>query len=358
LTATNADIIHAEFTDRAGITEITLTAYTVTADAAFDAQLIRGAVGAFFVAVFADHLGTLIASVSANAKVLYAFDTFAAFGTKIAACTFKTGLALAADLIVSAVLTFFAASHTDYRAVGAAASAVADLFNAVFAESAFGAVVAITTDAVKADTALDTHLKLSAVGAFFAAIRADIGTLRATIAVIADKLHAHFAHAAFFTVVTLAATACKAHFAVAAQLIIGTVFALFPTFGAYDGAVRASSTAADTNIINAMFAHIACVTEITIPAYAFFTVAAFIADILIRTVLTLLSALFAKICTFRTSLAARTQIIRAMFTEQTSSAEVAVTTYAGETDSAILAKLIFTTIIAEFVAFGTTDGTV
>lgn len=63
-TAARANSIHAEFTERAGIAEVIITAYTVTAGAAFRAQLIRRTVGALFVALLTDHFCALIAAVA------------------------------------------------------------------------------------------------------------------------------------------------------------------------------------------------------------------------------------------------------------------------------------------------------
>ena len=227
MTTTKADIIHAEFADRAGVAEVVFTANTIPTGAAFGTQLIRCAIRAFFAALLADHLSALIASVAADTKIFHAIDTFAALGAKVAAGTVKAALALAAKLIVCTVLAFFAASLTDYSTVGASVAAVADKIHAVFAEPALGAVVSLTADAVKADIALGTKLSLRAVGAFFAAFLADIGTVGASVAVIADKIHAVFAYTAFFAVVALTADTIEAYTADSAHLVIGTVFAFF-----------------------------------------------------------------------------------------------------------------------------------
>ena len=129
----DADIIHAVFADTAFGTVVAVAAHTLKANAAFAAKLIIGTFFAFFAAFLTDD-GTLIASVSADAQIFHALDTFAALGTKVTADTVKTALALAAELIVRAVFAFLAASHTDYGAVGAPVTAVADLVDAVFAQ--------------------------------------------------------------------------------------------------------------------------------------------------------------------------------------------------------------------------------
>lgn len=130
--ASHADIIHAEFTNTAGVTEVTVSAHTVTAGTALGTQLIRCAIRAFFVALLADHLSALIASVSAYTQIFNAVDTFAAFGAKFAAGTVKTTFTLGAELIVRAVFAFFAAGYAYDGAVGAPVTAVADLVHTVF----------------------------------------------------------------------------------------------------------------------------------------------------------------------------------------------------------------------------------
>ena len=119
----------------------------------------------------------MVAAVPAGAQDFHTLAAFAALCAVFAAGTVKTALALAAELIVGTVFTFFTASHTDNRTVGASVAAVADLLYAVFAQQAFGAVVALTAETVKANIALDAKLQLGAVSAFFTAFRADVGTL-------------------------------------------------------------------------------------------------------------------------------------------------------------------------------------
>lgn len=114
LTTSHADIIHARFTDTAVVTEVIFAARAVAAGAAFGAQLILGTVGTLFAAALAYHFGTLITSVSAGTQNFNAFTAFAAFGAVFAACAVKTALAIGTQLIIGAVFAFFAASHTDY----------------------------------------------------------------------------------------------------------------------------------------------------------------------------------------------------------------------------------------------------
>ena len=225
----DADIIHAVFADTAFGTVVAVAAHTLKANAAFAAKLIIGTFFTFFAAFLTDN-GTLIASVSADAQIFHALDTFAALGTKVPAGTVKTSLALLAKLIVSAIFAFFAASHTDYRAFRASIAAVADLVDTVFTISAFGAVVALTADAVKAYSALDTQLFLGTVCTLFSALGADIRALRASVSAGADVIHTHFAESAIGAIIPLAAAARKAYLTVAAQLIVRAVFTLLAAF--------------------------------------------------------------------------------------------------------------------------------
>lgn len=185
----------------------------------------------------------MITAVSAYTQIFNAIYTFTALGAKVAAYTVKAALALAAQLVVCTVLAFFAASHTDHRAFRASVAAVADLLHAVFAEQAVRAIIALSTDAVKADVALGAKLSLRAVGAFFTALRTDVGTIGASVAVVADLIHAHFTQAAFLAVIPFTAATFETDLAVAAKLIIGTVFALLAAFGAYYSTFRAALAA-------------------------------------------------------------------------------------------------------------------
>ena len=155
LTAAYADKIHAVFTNTAVVAEVVFTAYTVTADTAFGTKLVRRTVGALFVALLTDCLGTLVASVSANAKILYAIDAFVTLGAVVTSDAVKAALALVAELIIRTVFTFFAARRTDDRAVRATIAAVADLVHTVFTDQTFRAVVALAAGAGEAYSTLN-----------------------------------------------------------------------------------------------------------------------------------------------------------------------------------------------------------
>ena len=277
LTAAHADIIHAEFTDTAVVTEVIFAADTVTAGAASGTQFIRRAVGTFFVALLAD-LGALVASVAAAAQIFHAVDAFAALGAVVAAGTVKTTFTLGAELIVRAVFAFFAAGYAYDGAVGAAVSAVADLIHAVFAQQAIRAVVALAADTIKADTALNTELQLGAVGTFFTAFGAYVGALRAAVAAGADIIHAHFAQSAVGAIVALAAATLEAYLAVTAELIVAAVFADSIAFRADDGAFRTAFAASDADLIHAEFALVAVQTVVALTAHTVITGSAVLAD--------------------------------------------------------------------------------
>ena len=208
----------------------------------------------------------MITAVSAYTQIFHAIYTFTALGAKFAAGTVKAAPALHAQLVVCTALAFFAASHTDHRAFRASVAAVADLLHAVFAQPAVRAIIALSTGAVKADVALDTKLSLRAVGAFFTALRTDVGTIGASVAVVAELIHAHFTQAAFFAVIPLTAATFETDLAVAAKLIIGAVFALLAAFGAYDRTFRAALAASGTDVINTELAKVAVYTVASIAA--------------------------------------------------------------------------------------------
>ena len=233
----------------------------------------------------------MITAVSACAKILYAIYTFTALGAKVTACTVKATLALGAQLIVSAVFTFFAASHTDYSAFRASVSTVADIINAVFTISAGGAVVALTAYTVKAYSALDTKLFLGTVCTLFAALGANIRALRASVAAGTDIFHAHFAESAIGTIIPLAAAACKAYLTVAAQLIVRAVFTLLAAFRTDYGTFRAALSASDADVIHAKFAKITVQTVVAVSAHTVIADSTVLANTAISTVLAFLTAL-------------------------------------------------------------------
>ena len=177
----------------------------------------------------------MVASVLAYTQIFHAIYAFAALGAVFAACTVKTAPALGTQLIVGTVFAFFTARNTDHRAVRASVAAGADLIHAVFTYQTFGAVVAFTAYAVKAYSALNAEFFLSAVCTLFAAFSTDIGAFRASVAAGADIFNAHFAESAVGAVIALASAAFKTDPTVAAELIISTAFALLAALGAYYG---------------------------------------------------------------------------------------------------------------------------
>lgn len=358
LTAAYTDIIHAEFADAAVFAEVVFTAHTFPAGAAFGTKLLRRTVGAFFTAVLADHLSTLVASVSAGTQNLHAFAAFSALGTVFAAGTVETALALTAELIVSAVFAFLAASHTDYRAFRASIAAVTDLVDAVFTISAFGTVVALTADAVKAYSALDTQLFLGTVCTLFAALGANIRALRASVATGTDIFHAHFAEPAIGTIIPLAAAACKAYLTVAAQLIVRAVFTLLAAFRTDYGTFRAALSASDADVIHAKFAKITVQTVVAVSAHTVIADSTVLANTAVGAVFTFFTARFAYQYTFGASPAAVTEIFRAVLAKQTLGAVVALAADAIKADTAVSAQLFFCTDHALLITFTAAAGTI
>ena len=100
--STDTDVIHAVFADRAVVAEVAITAHAVTAGAAFDAQLIRCAVGAFLTAFLADHIDTVgTAPTATDTDVIHAVFTDTAISAEVifTAYTFKAGATFRAQLI-------------------------------------------------------------------------------------------------------------------------------------------------------------------------------------------------------------------------------------------------------------------
>ena len=300
----------------------------------------------------------MITAVSAYTQIFDAIYTFTTLGTKVTASTVKTALALAAQLIVRTVLAFFAASHTDHRAFRASVAAVADLLHAVFAQPAVRAIVALSTDAVKADAALGAKLSLRAVGAFFTALRTDVGTVGASVAVVADLLHAHFTHAAFLAVIALTAAAFETDLAVAAKLIIRAAFTLLAAFRTDYGTFRAALTASDADIINAKFAKITVNAVVAVSAHTVVADPAVLANTAISAVFAFFAAGFTNKDAFGASPAAFTDIFRTVLAKQTVGTVISLSTNTGEAGSAVGAKLVFCTDYTLLITFAAAAGTI
>lgn len=106
LTTAKAYIVHAVFADLTCIAEATVTAHTFAADAAVGAQLIRCAVGTFLTAFLTDHIDTVgTASTAADTDVIHAEFTDRASVTEVivATDTVATGTAFGAQIIRCAV---------------------------------------------------------------------------------------------------------------------------------------------------------------------------------------------------------------------------------------------------------------
>ncbi len=330
---------------------------TVKAAFAITAELIVGTVFAFLAAIRADN-GAVRAAVSAVAQCFHTVDTETALGAKVAAGTVKTALAVGANLIVRAVFAFFAASYTDYGAFRASVAAVADLIHTVFAQPAVGAVVTITADALKADVALGAKLALRAVCALFAAVRAYIGAFRASVAAGTNIFNAHFAQAAVTAVIPITAAAFEANLTVAAELIIAAVFAYCIAFGAEDGAFRTAFTASDTDLVHAEFTKITVQTVVAVAADTVIAGSAVFANAAVRTFLAFLAAGFTDQDTLGTAPAAFTYVVRTEFTKLTFLTVVALAAQTGEASSAVGTKLILGAACALFIAFRAALGAV
>ena len=72
MTTAKADVIHAVFTDQAGVAETAVAANAVAADSAVGTNLIGCAAGAFFTAFRADLRAVRAARATADTDIIYA----------------------------------------------------------------------------------------------------------------------------------------------------------------------------------------------------------------------------------------------------------------------------------------------
>ena len=149
-------------------------AHTGVAEAAIYTDFAIGAVFTFFAAVRTD-LHTLRAASATVADKLCTVFTKLAFITEmpITAGAVFTDAAVAADLFGCAVGTFLPTFLTDHSAIRTSVAAETDILYAEFADTAFCAVVALTADTVKAGPTITAELVISAVFSFFSSIRSD-----------------------------------------------------------------------------------------------------------------------------------------------------------------------------------------
>ena len=149
---------------------MSFTAYTVPTHTAFTAKLIIGTGLALFPTFGAYH-SAIGASVTAIANHFNAVFTDSAFCTVIAltAYTIPTHTTFTAKLVICTRLTLFRASGTNYSAIRASITAIADLFNTVFTDSALRTIIALATYTVPTHTAFTAKLILSTHLTFFSA---------------------------------------------------------------------------------------------------------------------------------------------------------------------------------------------
>lgn len=179
------------------------------------------------------------ASVSAGAYVVYAVFTFSAFGAEVAFSSdaVKANSTSAADLVVSAVFALFAAVGTYRSALSTTVTAGAHRSNAVYAFTAFFTKQFFATDASNAQSASAADLVVSTVFAYFTAVGAYQCTVRAAVSAVADLLDTVFTYSAFGAVRAFATCTIPADAAVSAELIVGAVFTFLAALRAHHGAV-------------------------------------------------------------------------------------------------------------------------
>lgn len=98
MTTAKADVIHAVFTDQAGVAETAVAADAVAADAAIRTKLVRCAVGTFFAALRTDLRAVGAAPATSHADNIHAEFTYAAIIAEVifAAYTVTAGAAFGA----------------------------------------------------------------------------------------------------------------------------------------------------------------------------------------------------------------------------------------------------------------------
>ena len=109
---------------------------------------------------------------------------------------------------------------------------IADIFlrHGIFADTAIGTVVTLTTNTVKANTALTAQFIICAIRTFFTAFGTDfVSTFRTALTADTDIGHAVFTLVAVITVIALTADTVVTDAAGTADPV-RTVFTLFITF--------------------------------------------------------------------------------------------------------------------------------
>lgn len=223
-----ADIGRAVNTDAAGSAEIAVSC-TVRTDTAFGTKLVR-AVFALFKALLADDDAVHTSAAAETDFHTVLADAAVRTVVAFAADAVKANAAFRTDFVIRTVHAFIGTLRTDFGTFGASFAAGTDLIHAVFAFFAADAEVSVTADTVHADPAVSADTAVGTVFTLFAAFRADQRTFGAAVPAGANLFHTVFAKSAFGAVVAVTADAIKTSFTVGAQHVIGTIFALFSAF--------------------------------------------------------------------------------------------------------------------------------
>lgn len=211
-------------------TVITFAAHAIETNAAFRADFIIRTFHAF-VKTFRADFGAVHTAVSAAAD-FHTVLADAAVRTVVAfaADAVKANAAFRTDFVIRTVHAFIGTFGTDFGTFGASFATGTDLIHTVFAFIAADAEVSVTADTLHADPAVPADAAVGAVFALFAAFRADQRTFGAAVPAGANLFHAVFAKSAFGAVVAVTTDTVKTSFTVGAQHVIGTIFALFSAF--------------------------------------------------------------------------------------------------------------------------------
>lgn len=280
--------------------EVFRAAHTVYAEVTASADVLIGAVGTFFKAIGTDHRA-LRAAAAAVTDFLHAVAAVIAVLTPaVGVAAFPADIAVSAEVVI-AVVAVLAARLADQRALRTATAAVADGLHAVAADIAV-VTPAVITHAAPAETAVGAKITCT-VTALLSAAFADLGTFRAAVAAVANRLHAL---AAVITVVApaVAFAAVLTNVAITAEVVVA-VIAMLAAIRTDKGAFR-TAVSAGTDIIGTVIAGFAVAAEKLFAADTVNAGVASTADILIGAVGAFLQTALADCGTLRTSVAAIT----------------------------------------------------
>ena len=309
------------------------------------------AVGAHFL-TFRTEIHAVFAAFAARANNSAIGADTAVDAEAVGVCAVHADTTFRTQFILGAVSAFFAAVGTNFGTVRATAAANADHIHTVIAQTACGTEI-LFTDTITANAAVHAKLLLCTLGASFGTFRADISAVGASLTANANRICTVFTDAAVYTIIAIPADTVKTDAAFRAYLIVCTVHTLFIAIRTKLGTLRTSFTAGGANRVHTIFAFIAGNTVISVAADTVKTDAAIFTNTAISAVFTLFTAFFADKRTFRASVTAIADRINTIFADTAIGAIVTLTAHAVKANTALTAQFIICTICTFFAAFGT-----